>query len=111
MRLAGWVTAVLALMGDSLLAVAQEVPRVALLFISRGEMPLETIWREFFRSVQGLKPPPLSTEQWNGVMEEQRVDTVTRRLKNAGQFSPNSLFQDRACVDNAAILVRVCTWK
>lgn len=100
-----WVLTLLALR-TGMLALAKEAPRVALLFISRAEMPLETVWKEFFRSVKGLRPPPLSTEQWNGVMEHQKVKKVTQRLKEAGHFSANSLFQDRACVDNGVILVR-----
>lgn len=100
-----WVLTLL-LLRTSLDAVAEEIPRVALLFISRAEMPLESIWREFFRSVHGLVPPPLSSEQWSGVMERQRVQEVAERLKNAGQLSANSLFQFRPCVDNGIILVR-----
>lgn len=102
---AAWICALLA-MNASLLAVAQQVPRVALLFISRAEMPLETLWREFFRSVQNLTPPVLSPQQWDGVMEKDRVEAVTQQLRKAGHFSANGLFQDRACIDNAVILVR-----
>jgi hypothetical protein len=39
-------------------------------------------------------------------MEQRRVEAITQQLKEAGSFSSNTLFQDRACVDNAAILVR-----
>ena len=81
------------------------IPRVALLFITRADMPLERVWQEFFRSVEGLRPPALTESQLSDVMEEDRVRAVGDKLRAVGRFSQNMLLRERDCVDNAVILV------
>jgi hypothetical protein len=89
---------------------ASRTPRVALLFASRGEMPLEPVWLQFFSSVKGLRPPALSDQQWREVMEDERVEGIKRRLHEVGRFTANSVLQNRTCADNVAIKVRCsCT--
>ena len=83
------------------------IPRVALLFITRAHMPLERVWHEFFRSVEGLRPPALWASQLADVMEDKRVLDVEQKLRNVGSFSQNTLLRDQDCVDNAIILVRL----
>lgn len=83
-----------------------ETPRVALMFASRGPMPLEDVWKQFLGSVQGLRPPPLSQEQWNEVMQEHKVREVERRIRRVGQFTPNSIVSNKTCVVNSDIMVR-----
>jgi hypothetical protein len=87
--------------GDSALAE----PRVALLFVSRGEMPLEPIWRRFLTGVEGFRPPKLSKREWEDMMEVQRVNEVQRRLQEAGSFTANDIVRRSNCVDNDGILV------
>lgn len=84
-----------------------ETPRVALMFASRGPMPLEDVWKQFLGSVRGVRPPALSAEQWTEVMQENKVAEVERRIRRVGQFTPNSLVSNKTCVDNRDIMVRV----
>lgn len=104
---------VLALLAGSLGMLASgagkhsgETPRVALLFASRGDMPLEPVWNQFLHSVKGLRPPALSEQQWKEVMEDERVEGIKRRLHEVGHFTANSVLQDKACADN--VVIKVC---
>ena len=81
-------------------------PRVALLFASRGDMPLEPVWNQFLHSVKGLRPPALSQQQWKAVMEDERVEGIKRRLHEVGHFTANRILQDQVCADNVVIKVR-----
>lgn len=90
----------------SVQASERRTPRVALLFASRGEMPLEPVWTQFLKSVEGLRPPALSDQQWKEVMEDERVEGIKRRLHEVGRFTPNSILQNRSCADNVVIKVR-----
>jgi hypothetical protein len=104
----GMVAQWLALLGLAQVAAASSAtPRVALLFASRGDMPLETVWRTFFSSVKGLRLPDLSQEQWQDVMEVQRVADVTEKLKDAGSFTATDTVSKSWCTDNNMIKVRI----
>lgn len=110
-----WILAVLLLVGALLRDVKAKgwdsgrTPRVALLFASRGDMPLEPVWTQFLSSVKGLRPPALSVQQWKEVMEDERVDGIKRRLHEVGRFTANSVFQHQPCADNVVIKV-CCSW-
>lgn len=82
-----------------------ETPRVALMFASRGPMPLENVWKQFLGSVQGVRPPALSPEQWKEVMQDDKVAEVEQRMRSAGQFTPNNIVNNRTCVINSHIKV------
>lgn len=88
---------------------AGQTPRVALLFASRGDMPLEPVWNQFLSSVKGLRPPVLSDQQWKEVMEDERVEGITRRLHEVGRFTSNNVMHNRTCADNVVIKVRVAS--
>lgn len=99
--------AVLVLVGLLLGEVCSaETPRVALMFATRGPMPLEDVWKQFLSSVQGVRPPALSEEQWKEVMQEDKVKEVERRIRKVGQFTPNTIVQNKTCVVNSDITVR-----
>ena len=104
--LRGSMLVALVLLGLVLGAVCSaESPRVALMFASRGPMPLEDVWKQFLSSVRGVKPPALSPEQWKEVMQDDKVAEVEQRMRSVGQFTPNSIVSNRTCVVNSQIKV------
>jgi hypothetical protein len=42
------------------------VPKVALMFLTRGAMPHEQLWGEWLREVQGKVAKPVVSVQWEG---------------------------------------------
>lgn len=88
------------------LAAALESPRVALLFLSRGSMPLESVWQKFLGSIASLELPTLNQQQWDEAMEVERTAEVRKRVREAGSMSANNIVQDADCISNAMIKVR-----
>jgi hypothetical protein len=88
-------------------AASSDPPRVALLFITAGKMPLESVWETFLEGVRGLVPPPLSPQQFSEVMEDDRIENATARLQQAGRFTANDIVSKQYCVDDELIMVRV----
>jgi hypothetical protein len=82
------------------------VPRVALLFVARGSMPLEPAWRALLDSTRGARIPQLTPEQWSEVMEDQRVAALKRQLDGAGELTASSRIQNADCIDNDIIQAR-----
>lgn len=87
-------------------AVALQSPRVALLFVSRGSMPLESVWRRFLGSIGSMELPALNQGQWDEVMEVERTADVRKRVREAGSMLASTVVQDADCVNNALIKVR-----
>lgn len=56
--------ACLCLQGDAICTAGIHVPKLAMLFLARGGMPLEDIWKPWFSSVGGLVPTNLVKEQF-----------------------------------------------
>lgn len=87
-------------------AVALQSPRVALLFVSRGSMPLESVWRRLLGSIGSMELPALNQGQWDEVMEVERTADVRKRVREAGSMLASTVVQDADCVNNALIKVR-----
>jgi hypothetical protein len=87
-------------------AAASEHPRVALLFLTRGTMPLESIWSEWLEGVAGLTPEPLSTTQRAELMEHSEVTRLHQQLLSIGTYSASSRLGNLSCVSNALLRVR-----
>lgn len=85
-----------------------ELPRVALLFMTRGPMPMEPVWRRMFEEASKARIAPPSPAEWRFVMQQGRTARVRQRLLDAGQYEPQLALQEAACVDNRQIRVRVC---
>lgn len=83
-------------------------PRVALLFLTRGNIPLEPAWRMLLEGVQGMEPPALSTSQVGLIMQDKEVGQVQQQLQEAGSLQANSLLMDAhvQCVDDSLLKVR-----
>ena len=81
-------------------------PRVALCFITRGELPHERAWQSFLASAAYLTPPAFSGFELSSILEERKLELVTDELKAAGQYTPTQLLQLQPCVQDSAI--RVC---
>lgn len=84
-------------------------PRVALLFLTRGNIPLEPAWRMLLEGVQGMEPPALSTSQVGLIMQDKEVGQVQQQLQEAGSLQANSLLMDAhvKCVDDTLLQVRL----
>ena len=85
---------------------AHTFPRVALLFVTKGPMPLESVWRMMLEEVADFKVPQLSSEDWDNVLDEGRVQQVHEKVLAAGQHTASHRLQDAACVSNGMIRVR-----
>lgn len=83
----------------------QELPRIALLFITRGPMPLESVWRTVLEEAAKYRLMPLRAEDWEAVLEHQRVQQLEAKLREAGVYEPNDVMR-RQCVRNDDIRVR-----
>lgn len=81
-------------------------PRVALLFVTKGPMPLERAWRLFFRGVRGLAPPHLTEYQRSAILEGSITEELSASLRAVGALKENSLVQDAPCVSNELFLAR-----
>lgn len=86
--------------------LGKDAPRVALLFLSRGAMPLESGFVHLLEGVRGLQPPQLSASEREAIMEDREVSHLRKQMAAAGSLESNSLIVDAACVDNALIRVR-----
>lgn len=87
-------------------AAELESPRVALLFLSRGSMPLEKVWHKFLGSIASLELPTLNQQQWDEAMETERTSEARKRIREAGRMSANNILREADCVNNAMIKVR-----
>ena len=103
-----WLLVVLALLSRTLAAaqLASKQPRVALLFITRGEMPLEPAWTQLLQGVAGLRPPQLTTTQKEEVMEEGTVAGLRTVIRRAGYLTANDTLQRVHCISNKHMRVR-----
>jgi hypothetical protein len=81
-------------------------PRVAILFITRGAMPLEGVWTDFLKGCGGLRPPQFSAAQRYEVMETSRVAEVQKRLVRAGRLRASNRLHKATCASNAVMRVR-----
>ena len=82
-------------------------PRVALLFATRGPLPLEPAWAAFLDGIRDLQLPKLSDADWESVLETERIRELDQSLTSAGELTANRILQDAPCADND--LIRVCT--
>ena len=83
-------------------------PRVALLFATRGPMPLESVWRTMLEGVAQYRIPKLTNADWQNVLETDRIKDVQHRLRTAGQLAASDRIQHADCVSNTLIRVRIC---
>ena len=81
-------------------------PKVALLFAARGAAPLEPVWTAFLEGVRNLTPPPLSEQDWDSLLETERIAELDRALTAAGELTANRILQDAPCVSNDLVRVR-----
>jgi hypothetical protein len=72
-------------------------PRVALLFTTRGPMPLEDIWRTFLMGGRNQPAPLVSRAEFDVLMGEDQLPDVQRRVQLAGQTTPSLRLQTASC--------------
>jgi hypothetical protein len=80
-------------------------PRVALLFTTRGSMPLEDIWSAFLHGVEDQRPPLVSPAEFDLLMGEYQLADVQRRVQMAGRTDPSLRFQTASCVSWSSVEV------
>jgi hypothetical protein len=81
-------------------------PRVALLFATRGPMPLEGIWTTFIAGVRGIAPPELSEAEHAKLLEVEAIDDLRERMAAAGQYTASDRLSNVECMAN--IMYQVC---
>ena len=88
------------------MAAQGELPRVALLFMSKGDMPLESVWRTMLQEAAKEQLPGPTQKQWAWVMESDETHRVHEQLLQEGQYTAQSAMHEADCVDNK--LIQVC---
>jgi hypothetical protein len=82
-------------------------PRVALLFATRGPMPLEGIWRSFLGSVRDDPAPLVTAQEFAALMGEPELPSVRGRLQLAGKTTASLRLQQKgACLSTEGLRVR-----
>lgn len=89
------------------LASAQDVPRVALLFLTHGRQQLENVWLTFLQGVADVQVPGLSEQDWAHLQEAERIERLRALLLTKGELRANSIIQDAPCFNNSMVRVRL----
>ena len=84
----------------------EELPRVALLFITRGPMHLEPMWRMLLREAEdeSLTAPDKQGLAW--ALQTARIKRLQRVLLDAGKYNATLKDPETECADNRALKVR-----
>ena len=92
----------------TMLATAEDIasPRIALLFSTVGNMPLESYWREFLNGVQGLQAPHLTPAQEAAVQQKSERKELGRMLDRAGTMQSFSGLARLNCISASNLVVR-----
>lgn len=88
-------------------AVSQqgELPRVALLFMTKGDMPLEGVWRTMLQEAAKAQLPLPTQEQRDWVMQRGEIERVHRQLLSEGQYRAQNALHKADCVDSELLQV------
>ena len=81
-------------------------PRIALLFMTQGPMPLEENWKRFFEGVQGLHPPQLAPAQLAQLLQKQAINQLDHQLRVAGVMQHSNAVRKAPCISNQVLMVR-----
>ena len=81
-------------------------PRIALLFMTQGPMPLEENWKRFFEGVQGLHPPQLAPAQLAQLLQKHAINQLDHQLRVAGVMQHSNAVRKAPCISNQVLMVR-----
>ena len=90
-----------------LMAANSSSPTVALMFITRGNLPLESGWKAFLEGVRGMKLPPLGLHAMAEIMDDAKIQDMQLKMQSMSELTSSSLLRDASCVTNDLIKVGV----